>query len=86
MDGHADGIASARHQRVIDAGPSRVALFRIDARIPHDAHDFIPRLVRTVRPLCCVGALLSPHEIVVEWIETNPIARDDAQYAPGQCQ
>lgn len=32
--------------------------------------------------LCCVGALLSPHEIVVEWIETNPIARDDAQYAP----
>ena len=35
MDGHADGITSARHQRVIDAGPPRVAPFRIYAEIPH---------------------------------------------------
>ena len=49
MDGHADGITSARNQRVIDAGPPRVAprvaVFRIYAEIPHDAHDLIPRVV-----------------------------------------
>src|SRR3982751_192500 len=49
MDGHADGITSARNQWVIDACPlrvaPRVALVRIDAEIADEAHDLIPRLV-----------------------------------------
>jgi hypothetical protein len=49
MDGHANGIASAGNQRVIDASPPRVAprvaVFRIHAEIPHDTHDLIPRVV-----------------------------------------
>ena len=60
MDGHADGITSARNQRVIDAGPPRVArsVFRIYAEIPHDAHDFMPRFVFGFRRIllcqvCC---------------------------------
>src|SRR4051812_39242612 len=65
MDGHADGITSARNQWVIDACPlrvaPRVALFRIYAEIPHDAHDLIPRLVYGRRHiLLCEVAVAKP--------------------------
>src|SRR3954469_4485246 len=71
MDGHADGITSARNKRVINAGPlrvaPRVALFRIYAEIPHDADDLIPRFVCGRRRilLCEVAVAKPPADRVV---------------------
>jgi hypothetical protein len=45
MDGHSDGMTSARNQGLIDAGPIRVQVVRRNAEIPDDAHDFMPRFV-----------------------------------------
>src|SRR4051794_7222531 len=84
MDGHADGVTSARNQRMIDPRPLRVALLRGYSEIRHDAHDVIPRGVPAL--LCEVAVPNAPPDRVAapEHQLRKRLAHDDGPGAGQQ--